>query len=64
MFTGIVQDIGRVVAVRPHDGDLALDVQPSTLNCESVNIGDSVAVAGVCLTVVRRSKERLTFDIS
>ena len=64
MFTGIVQDIGRVVAVRPHDGDLALDIQPNTLNCESVNIGDSVAVAGVCLTVVRGSKERLTFDIS
>ncbi len=64
MFTGIVQDMGEVASVQPREGDLVIEIIPKRLDCEGVNIGDSVSVAGVCLTVVRRSEDRLAFDIS
>lgn len=57
MFTGIVQRLGRVEARR--GGRLAVDAGPGR-----VDIGASVAVSGVCLTVVRRRGRILDFDVS
>ena len=49
MFTGIVREVGRVVAVEGDDEELTLQVEaPRT--AEALAVGDSVAVAGVCLT--------------
>ena len=49
MFTGIVREVGRVVAVEGDDEGLTLQVEaPRT--AEALAVGDSVAVAGVCLT--------------
>jgi riboflavin synthase len=55
MFTGIVRERGRVV--RFEDGRLVVE---STLAAAQ---GDSVAVDGVCLTVVDRSDGQLAFDV-
>jgi len=55
MFTGLVREVGDVVSFE--DGRLVVE-------CETVaEQGDSVAIAGVCLTVVENSGGRLAFDV-
>lgn len=55
MFTGIVQEVGTVRAAEPAGGLLRLAIHaPATL--ERLRDGDSVAVDGVCLTVVRHDR--------
>jgi riboflavin synthase len=64
MFTGIVQAVGRVVALEPRGGDVRLTVAAGALGLGDVALGDSIAVAGVCLTVVERDAERFAADVS
>jgi riboflavin synthase len=56
VFTGIVRELGRVVAF---DGARLL-VEASQTSAE---VGDSIAVDGVCLTVVEHDGDRLVFDV-
>jgi riboflavin synthase len=56
VFTGIVRELGRVVAF---DGARLLVEAPQT----SAGIGDSIAVDGVCLTVVRQDGDQFAFDV-
>jgi riboflavin synthase len=58
MFTGIVREVGTVVAF---DGSRLVLETPETASESAV--GDSVAVAGVCLTVVEAGEGRLAFDV-
>jgi riboflavin synthase len=58
MFTGIVRELGSVEAF---DGSRLVVAAIET--AASAGVGDSVAVAGVCLTVVERDKGRLAFDV-
>lgn len=51
MFTGIIEDIGKIKSIRRGRGYLELEIE-SVLICEDVKIDDSVAVNGICLTVV------------
>ena len=51
MFTGIVEELGRVAALA-HDGDSARLTVVGPLVASDVRHGDSIAVNGVCLTVV------------
>lgn len=64
MFTGIVQHQGSLASREIVDGDarLAVDVPASLV--EQAGVGDSIAVNGVCLTVVERGDGRLLFDVS
>lgn len=57
MFTGLVREIGTVAAF---DGVRLVLAAPET--AAAARQGDSVAVAGVCLTVVERDGDRLAFD--
>jgi riboflavin synthase len=57
MFTGIVRELGRVAAF---DGSHLRIAAPET--APQVAIGDSVAIAGVCLTVVANGSGELSFD--
>jgi riboflavin synthase len=62
MFTGIVEEIGVVRAVS-RAGDVArLDVG-ATLTLDGSDLGASVAVNGVCLTVVERKRDGFAFDV-
>lgn len=54
MFTGIVQDIGTIGSIEVRNGDLVIQIEPAALDTGLISVGDSVAVAGVCLTVVRQ----------
>lgn len=64
MFTGIVQAVGRVVSKRPRGDGLRLVVEAGTLDVTDIAIGESIAVAGCCLTVVERDRSALSFDVS
>ena len=58
MFTGIVQAVGRIEKLKP------LQVATGRLSLADVRIGDSISVQGCCLTVVRKAKGMLWFDVS
>lgn len=58
MFTGIVLEVGTVAAF---DGSRLVLAAPET--AASAAVGDSVSVAGVCLTVVETEEGRLAFDV-
>jgi len=61
MFTGIVRELGIVAAVDGGDGGIRLELDaPET--AAAASLGDSVALAGVCLTVVALDGGRLSFD--
>ena len=64
MFTGIVQDMGRIVALEPRAGDVRLRVAVDRLPLDAVRTGDSIAVSGVCLTVVEHDARGFAADVS
>ena len=57
MFTGIVQATGRIEKLHPH-------VVATRMPLRDVKIGDSICVQGCCLTVVKKARGRLWFDVS
>lgn len=64
MFTGIVQGVGRIARREPRGGDLRLWVEVGDLPFEAVAPGESIAVSGVCLTVVEYDNDRFAADVS
>lgn len=66
MFTGIVEETGSVRSVTPSDKSIRLVVRPAICG-QGVKVGDSVAVNGCCLTIVKvagRGRSRdLHFDL-
>lgn len=52
MFTGIVQDVGRVASLERRGGDLRLRIAVDRLSLAETQPGDSIAVSGVCLTAL------------
>lgn len=64
MFTGIVEAVGKVAATQPRGGDLRLAIEAETLALDAVRLGDSIAVNGICLTVVEFDAHRFAADVS
>jgi len=62
MFTGIIEEVGKVKDIRKTSGSLVLEVSAGKV-CENTNIGDSISVNGVCLTVDRLMKGVLSFEV-
>ncbi|HSI22751.1 MAG TPA: riboflavin synthase [Methylophilaceae bacterium] len=52
MFTGIIQAVGQIEDITPMSEDARLDIAAGDLDMGDVALGDSIAVNGVCLTVV------------
>jgi len=52
MFTGLIEGVGRLAARDAHGGDARLRIEVGTLPFADVSLGESIAVNGVCLTVV------------
>ncbi|MGB7981836.1 MAG: riboflavin synthase [Candidatus Nanopelagicales bacterium] len=63
MFTGIVEELGRVVAVRALPDDSARLALAGALVTADATPGDSIAVNGVCLTVVELADGSFTADV-
>ena len=58
MFTGIVQDVGRIVSLERRAGDVRLRIAVTNLTLDHTAPGDSIAVSGVCLTALDLDKTR------
>ncbi len=64
MFTGIIQAVGTLAKIEPRSGDYRLTIDTKKLTMSDVNLGDSIAVNGVCLTVVELLKQGFAADVS
>ncbi|SDH78656.1 riboflavin synthase [Agrococcus jejuensis] len=62
MFTGLIEEIGEVVAL-DHDGDSARLTVRGPLAVSDVTHGASIAVNGLCLTVVEQTADAFTADV-
>ncbi len=68
MFTGIIAAVGRIENVVPESADpqagVRLAIDAGSLDLTGLAIGDSIAIAGACMTVVDIDGSRLEFDVS
>ncbi len=64
MFTGIIVTTGKIEDIQPKHGDIRLQVESQQLELTDIVLGDSIAVNGVCLTVVKMDSRTLSFDVS
>ncbi len=63
MFTGIVQGVGEVALVEKVGRNKRLQIQFPEASMQGQQLGASVAINGVCLTVAEISTDQLTFDV-
>ena len=64
MFTGIIEAVGEIAAVERRGGDARLRVKAGKLDMSDVQLGDSIATNGVCLTVVELPGDGYVADVS
>jgi len=62
MFTGIIEEIGKINNFRKKGNSGILEIATAKI-CEDADIGDSIAVNGACLTIVKQNKNILIFDV-
>jgi riboflavin synthase len=61
MFTGIIQDVGTIISIKKGSKSQVMTIETSIL--EDVNIGDSIATNGLCLTVTSKTNQQFSVDI-
>ncbi len=68
MFTGIVAAVGRITSISPlgtdADSGVRLQVHAGKLPLADVALGDSIAINGACMTVIEKSADSFTVDVS
>ena len=64
MFTGIIQAVGSIASLENRGGDVRIGIHTGTLSLDDVGLGDSIAVSGVCLTVVALGGNGFSSDVS
>ncbi len=64
MFTGIVQAVGHIATSETRGGDCRLHIATGKLDLADVQLGDSIASNGVCLTVVELPGNGFVADVS
>ncbi len=63
MFTGIIIEMGQITSLKKRRGGAILSLKTPTI-AGTAKIGDSIAINGVCLTVVSINNNELSFDLS
>ncbi len=63
MFTGLVQSVGKVYGLKREGGSAQLQISSSLVN-EDLQLGESIAVNGACLTVTAWNNSGFTVDVS
>ena len=61
MFTGIIQDVGIITSIKKGTKSQVMTIETSIL--EDVNIGDSIATNGLCLTITSKTNQQFNVDI-
>ena len=64
MFTGIVEDLGEVKDIKRKKKEVVFSFEVHNINLKKVELGDSIAVNGTCLTVTSLGKKTFTVDAS
>ena len=64
MFTGIIADVGTIADKQDREGGLRLNIATQSLDMSDVQLGDSIAVNGVCLTAIKLESNSFTVDVS
>ena len=62
MFTGIVEELGKLKRITPRAGGMHLEISAQGV-LVNTKVGDSISVNGVCLTVVSRGDYSVSFDV-
>lgn len=62
MFTGITEELGSIQRIKTQGNTLVLDIKSRKI-LEDINLGDSISVNGVCLTVTEFSHESFSLDV-
>jgi riboflavin synthase len=63
MFTGIVATVGQIASVTALGDGMRLTIDAAALGLDDVQLGDSIAIQGACMTVVAIRKEANEFDV-
>lgn len=64
MFTGIIESLGKIQHIARKSKDLVLTIDTGCLDLSDVKLGDSIAVNGVCLTVISLAGQSFSADVS
>lgn len=64
MFSGLVQAVGKISRIERREGGVRLAIHAVRLGMDDVAIGDSIAVNGVCLTVITKTTSGFEADVS
>lgn len=64
MFTGIIEAVGRIKAIKASGNGARIDIDTASLDMNDVKLGDSIATNGVCLTVISFDKSHFSADVS
>ncbi|MBC8212437.1 MAG: riboflavin synthase [Gammaproteobacteria bacterium] len=64
MFTGIIQAIGHIQSLEQKSGDVRLTLNSADLVLNDSDLGDSIAVNGVCLTAIAYTENGFSADVS
>ncbi|NOT87151.1 MAG: riboflavin synthase [Lysobacter sp.] len=64
MFTGLIEGVGSIAALEPRGGDMRLRIAAGTLAFDGISLGESIAVSGVCLTVIEFDAGSFAADAS
>lgn len=64
MFTGIIQSVGKIESVQNKGGDARIWINVGKLDMQDVQLGDSIAANGVCLTVIELKADAYCADVS
>jgi len=63
LFTGLILELGEITSINRKGGGAVLSLK-SNETASAAKLGDSIAVNGVCLTVVKSGRKELSFDLS
>ena len=64
MFTGIIQSVGSIESLQSRNNDMRMQIHIGKLPVSELGLGDSVAVSGICLTVVEITGHGFVADVS
>lgn len=64
MFTGIIESIGRIESIEDKGGDARFWIQTGKMDMSDVQLGDSIAMNGVCLTAIELRSDAYCADVS
>ena len=64
MFTGIVEDVGKVKEIRTKAKEVVFTIQVKNIDAGEIALGESIAVNGTCLTVISSGKNNFTVEAS